>query len=138
MKQKSVPCYVPNGGVHNIINVPMGAFVRLRLKKLVARLLASYSHFETFIAIQPEEADIKLLNALDAIMALNLKPKATRTKARTLLSTHEKNLKPTPQDQEEERINLVGVAISVGLVILLFIIAAHLEYQELVSYSNGL
>lgn len=137
MKQKSVPCYVPNGGVHNIINVPMGAFVRLRLKKLVNKLLGSYKHFETFIAIQPEDADIKLLNALDAIMSLNLKPKQTRTKAKALLAAHEKNLKPTSGVKAEEEINLISLAISVGLIVILFLLAASAEYSENMLY-NGL
>ena len=128
VKQKSVPCYVANGGLHNVINVPFGIFTRLRLHRLVKNCLKSWQHFETMIVIEPEEADIKLLQGLDAFLSLNLKPKSTRSEAVKLLSANEENLKPSRRMIAEEKdFNVVTFAISTGLIVIMFLIGAHIE-----------
>lgn len=135
VKKQSVPCYVRNGGVHNIVNVPFGQFTRLALRKLVQQLLKSAQTFETMFVVEVTEANVKILKALDEILSLNLKPKENRQNAVLLTTAHEKNLKPTArQHGNEEEINLVSLALSCGLLVILFLLAAHVQYLESFVY----
>ena len=77
------------------------------------------------------ERDLALLEGLNKILDLNLKPKENRREARVLTAANEKNLKPTAQEHgSEKEINLVGFSLSCGLIALLFLLASHIEYLE--------
>lgn len=134
-KKQSIPCYVNNGGVHNIVNVPFGQFTRLHLKQFAQELLKSASTFETMYVAQVTEKNLKLLKGLVQILSLNLKPKQNRRGAIVLTAANEKNLKPSvPKQGNDEEVNLVSFALSVGLITLLFLLAAHIEYLESCAY----
>lgn len=132
MKRKiSVPCYVNNGGVHNIVNIPIGQFTRAALKSLCRELLQSAQQFETMFVCEVTERKVKIIKALAEILDLNLKPKENRRKAIVLTTVHEKNLKPSAlQPGNEEEINLVSFSLSCGLITILFLLAAHIQYLE--------
>lgn len=132
MRKISVPCYIKNGGHMHIINVPMGVFVRLRLKRLCDELLARAAVLQTFVAAEATPATLELLRGLSKILSLNLKPKKSREAANTLLADNEINLskKVSLSANEEEEINLVSFAISCGLIAILFLLGAHLNYLE--------
>lgn len=115
----------------HIINVPMGAFVRLRLKKLCEELLARGEALQTFVAAEATPATLTLLRGLSKILSLNLKPKASREKAKNLLSENEKNLSETVRlSANEEDFNLVSFALSCGLIVVIFLLGCHLDYLE--------
>lgn len=132
MKQKtSIPCYVNNGGVHNIVNIPMGQFTRAALKQFCRELLQSAQQFETMFVAEVTDRKLKIIRALAEILDQNLKPKENRRKAMLLTTAHEKNLKPSALQQgKEEEINLVSLSLSCGLITLLFLLAAHIQYLE--------
>ena len=132
MRKSSVPCYVRNGGEHEIINIPMGQFTRWRLKLLVRELLKNGKTLETFVAAKASDATINLLEGLLKILSLNLKPKENRSTAWGLTTATEKNLKPTQRKDgsEEEDLNLVQFAVSCGLVTIAYLIGAMLHYFE--------
>lgn len=132
MKQKtSIPCYVNNGGVHNIVNIPMGQFTRAALKQFCRELLQSAQKFETMFVAEVTDRKLKIIRALAEILDQNLKPKENRRKAMLLTTAHEKNLKPSALQQgNEEEINLVSLSLSCGLITLLFLLAAHIQYLE--------
>lgn len=135
VKKHSIPCYVANGGEHNIVNVPLGIFTRLRLRRFVQQLLKSAQQFETMFVVKFDTKDLQLLQSLDKILSLNLKPKSNRAAAKILTAAGEKNLKPTArQHGKDEFVNLVELSVSLGLIVLLFIVAAHIEYVEALSY----
>lgn len=130
----SVPCYVNNGGVHNIVNIPMGQFTRAALKQFCRELLQSAQQFETMFVAEVTDRRLKIIHALAEILDQNLKPKENRRKAKLLTTVHEKNLKPaTLQQGNEEEINLVSFSLSCGLITLLFLLAAHIQYLENLS-----
>ncbi len=135
MKKQSVPCYVANGGVHNIVNLPLGQFTRWRLKLLVRELLKNGKSLETFVAAKATPHTIKLLEGLAKILDLNLKPKQNREAADILTTATEKNLKPTARPAANTQyLNLVQFSISCGLVVLCYLIGAFLQYMEALSY----
>lgn len=130
-RQISVPCYVRNGGVNNIVNIPMGVFMRQELKALITELLSTQKTLSTFCAAHATERKIKLLKGLHEILSLNLKPKDARKQAETLLTVNEKNLNDgTKMPSNEESVNLVSLAVSCGLIIFLFLVGAHVSYLE--------
>ena len=130
-RKTSIPCYVNNGGVHNIVNIPFGQFTRAALKSFVNELLQSAQQFETMFICKVTDRNLQILKALAEILSFNLKPKENRRKAKLLTTVHEKNLKPSAlQTGNEEEINLVSLSLSLGLITLLFLIAAHIEYLE--------
>ena len=132
--KKSIPCYVPNGGVHNVVNIPMGIFVRAELKKLVAQLLKHHATLQTMVAAPATPRTLTLLRGLDAFLRFDLKPKTPRRMAKVLLTENEKNLKPTAREAGEvESFNFVTFAISCGLIAFIFLLASHLEYLESIS-----
>lgn len=116
----------------HIVNVPMGVFVRLRLKRLCDELLARAATLQTFVAAEATPATLELLRGLSKILSLNLKPKSNREAAKTLLAENEINLseKVSLSANEEEEINLVSFAISCSLIAVLFLLGAHLNYLE--------
>lgn len=132
MRKKSIPCYLPNGGEHNVVNIPMGQFTRARLKQLCRELLENLQTFETMVVAKATTQNVKLIRGLYQILDIDYKPRAARRRAEILTSVYEKNLKPTtPNDGEEELVNLVSLAVSCGLITLLYLLAAHIEYLEL-------
>jgi hypothetical protein len=131
MKKQSVPCYVANGGVHNIVNVPLGQFTRYQLKQLIRELLKTGKTLETFVAAKATKKTIKLLEGLLRILDLNLKPKSSREAAIHLLTEYEENLKPTARRQGKEEVkNLVSFSISCGLITLCYMVGAFLQFLE--------
>lgn len=131
MKKQSVPCYVANGGVHNIVNVPLGQFTRYQLKQLCRELLRTGKTLETFVAAKATTKTIKLLEGLLKILDLNLKPKSSREAAIHLLTDYEENLKPTARRQGKEEVqNLVSFCISCGLISLCYMVGAFLQFLE--------
>lgn len=136
MRKTSIPCYVKNGGVHDVVNIPLGAWTRVRLKHLCRELLKSQSTLQTFCAAKATSHNMALIKGLLEILSLNLKPKSNREAAVVLTSANEKNLKPTQRmkGSDEETTNLVQFSISCGLIALLYLLAAHLEYLEALSY----
>lgn len=131
MKKQSVPCYVANGGVHNIVNVPLGQFTRYQLKQLCRELLRTGKTLETFVAAKATPKTIHLLEGLLKILDLNLKPKSSREAAVHLLTANEKNLKPTARRQGKDEVeNLVSFSISCGLITLCYMVGAFLQYLE--------
>lgn len=135
VKKHSIPCYIANGGVHNVVNVPLGIFQRLRLRRFVHTLLKSAQQFETMFVAKVDEKDLQLLEGLHKILNLDLKPKANRRKAKLLTAAHERNLKPSAaQKSNDEFVNLVSLSLSLGLITLLFLIAARVQYLEALSY----
>ena len=129
MRKKSIPCYIKNGGVHNVVNVPMGIFTRAELCKLVRRLLVSLENLETFVAAEATPRTIKLLQGLDKFLSVDLKSRSSRPDACTVLAVNEKNLKPSqPTNGDETPLNFVDFSIKCGLLVIEYIIAAHLEF----------
>lgn len=135
-KKQSVPCYVRNGGIHGILNIPLGMFSRVRLLNFCKELLKSQSTLETFMAAKATEKNLVLIRGLIQILSLDLKPKENRREAQALTAAVEKNLKPKQRENgsEQEKVNLVQFAISCGLIALIYILAAHLEYLENLNY----
>lgn len=130
-KLKAIPCYVPNGGVHDVVNIPMGKFTRAELKNFCKQLLQSAQQFETMFVATVTPKTLKLLSGLAQLCDIDLKPKSNRRKCQLLTAANEKNLKPSAQAVgNDEKINLVSLSLSLGLITLLFLIAAHLEYLE--------
>lgn len=131
MKQKQIPCYVPDGGVHNVVNVPMGIFTRAELRKLIRELLANWRKFETMVVAPATPRTLKLLQGLDNFLQHDLKLKSSRKVASALLSANEKNLKPRQREQGTDfRQDMLILSLQCGLVVILFLLAAHLEYLE--------
>lgn len=131
MKKQSVPCYIANGGVHNIVNVPLGQFTRYQLKQLIRELLKTGKTLETFVAAKATTKTIKLLEGLLKILDLNLKPKSSREAAVHLLTEYEENLKPAARRQGKIEVeNLVSFSISCGLITLCYMVGAFLQYLE--------
>lgn len=89
----------------------------------------------TFVAAEATPRILALLEGLTHILSLNLKPKAVRKKEQCWYAAYEKNLKQKQlQLEEDEVVNLVHAAISFGLIAIIFLIAAFLEYSELAQY----
>lgn len=131
MKKVQVPCYLRNGGKHQIVNVPFGIFTRVELRKLVRELLDRHKTLQTFVAAEATPRTIALLQGLEHILSMNLKPKTLRQKEQCWYAAHEKNLKQlTTQYGTDEVVNLVQVAVSCSLVAILFLLAAHLDYLQ--------
>lgn len=129
MRQKSIPCYVNNFGVHNVLNIPLGMFQRITLKKFLRELDKRQREFQTFFVAEATPATISLVRGLLQILEINLKLKGTRRKAEQLLTAHEKNLKHIEAlDNQQAEQNLVALSISCGLIGLCFLLAAHIEY----------
>lgn len=136
MKKQSVPCYVNNGGVHNIVNLPLGQFSRYQLKSLCKELLSHLETLETFVAAKATPQNITLLRGLVELLSLNLKPKVNRRMAMVLTSANEKNLKPTAPSETngESEVNLVDFAVKFSLLALLFVLSSMLQYCESLNY----
>ena len=131
MKKIQVPCYLRNGGKHQIVNVPFGIFTRVELRKLVHELLSRQKTLQTFFAAEATPRTIALLQGLEHILSMNLKPKAIRQKEKCWYAANEKNLRQlTRQCETDEVVYLVQVACSCGLIIILFLIAAHLDFLQ--------
>lgn len=127
--KKSIPCYIANGGVHNVVNFPMGVFMRGEMKKLCRELLKNLDCLQTFVAAEATPRTIKLLRGLSAMLEVDLKPIKNRRMAKRLLSANEKNLKPSEmKNGSDDDFNMVDFAVSCGLIGLLYILSAHLEY----------
>lgn len=134
-KVQSVPCYLRNGGEHNVVNIPMGIFVRLKLKKLCKELLRTQKTLGTFCACTAEKEKIQLLEGLVKILSLDLKPTNSRREGKHLLTENEKNLSQSDRQVSHEKVvNLVSFSLSCGLIALLFLLASHLEYLEQFNY----
>lgn len=135
MNKKSIPCYVKNFGVHNVLNIPFGMNQRIQLKKFLRELDSRQREFETMFVAKATAANIILVRGLMKILDIDFKRKTTRSKAVKLLSAHEKNLKQNRTGTNEpEDINLVDFALSCGLLAILFMLAAHMEYIEITLY----
>lgn len=131
MNKKQIPCYLPNGGTHQIVNVPLGIFTRAELRRLVRELLDHHKQLGTFIAAEATPRVLSLLNGLHVILGLNLKPAAVRRKAAYWYAANEKNLKRLAVNEETgEVVDLVKVAASFGLIAIIFLIVAHLDYLQ--------
>lgn len=132
LHSKSLPCYIANGGAHGIVNVPMGIFTRLELKKLVRVLLQHHRTLGTFVAAPASPRTLQLLRGLEAFLEFDLKPKAERSEAEKLLAVNEKNLSQakTLSGSGGEPFNMVTFAVSCGLIAFLFMLQAHLNYLE--------
>lgn len=131
MSKKSIPCYIPNGGEHFIVNFPMGQFARVRLKVFLRELLQNLGTFETMFVAKATKENTQLVTGLYNLLCLDLKPKASRFKANALLAANEKNLKPSEGETAiEESLNLVSFAVKCGLIVACFLLAAHLEYLQ--------
>ena len=129
--KKSIPCYVPNGGEHFVVNIPMGIFTRVRLKNLCKELLQNLQTFETMIVAKATKKNVQILEGLVKILDLDYKPLANRSAAQTLLTAVEKNLKPTATSHEdEEEVNLISFSVSCGLIAVIFMLVAHLDYLQ--------
>lgn len=128
---KSIPCYIPNGGEHFIVNLPLGQFTRVRLKLFCKEQLKNLQTFETMLVAKATAQNVQLLRGLLALLELDLKPKVNRTKAENLTSANEENLKPCARAQRNERIvNMVTFAGQCGLILLMFLLVFHLNYLE--------
>lgn len=136
MKKKSIPCYVNNGGVHNVVNLPLGQYARWQLKLLCKELLAHLEKLETFVAAKATQQNVTVIRGLLQILSLDLKPKGNRREAEILTTAYEKNLKPSQPllANEEEELNLVDFAVKVSLVAILFILGGMLQYFESLNY----
>lgn len=135
MRKKSIPCYIANGGEHDVVNIPLGQFTRWRLKLLVHELLRTRQTLETFVAAKATPKNVQLLEALAKILALNLKPKENRAAAITLQSAVEKNLKPKAASADtDETINLVQFSIKCGLIVVCFLVGAFMQQCEGIIY----
>ena len=131
MKHRQIPCYVPDGGVHNVVNIPMGIFTRAELRRLIRELLANWRKFETMVVAPATPRTLKLLQGLDNFLQHDLKLKRNREDALTLLAANEKNLKPRKRELGEDfRQDMLLLSLQCGLVVILFLLAAHLEYLE--------
>lgn len=131
MSKKSVPCYIPNGGEHFIVNIPLGQFTRVRLKNFCKELLANLQTFETMFVAKATEKNVQLLQGLVSLLDIDFKPKENRRAAIELTAANEKNLKPSDVNRRNERIvNLVSLSIKCGLILLMFLLVFHLNYLE--------
>lgn len=131
MSKKSVPCYIPNGGEHFIVNIPLGQFTRVRLKHFCREQLQNLQTFETMLVAKATQQNVKLLRGLLALLEIDFKPKENRGAALTLTAENEKNLKPSmPLAGSERIVNLVDVSVKFGLIVILFLLAFHLNYLE--------
>ena len=131
MSKKSIPCYIPNGGEHFIVNIPLGQFTRVRLKNFCKELLDNLQTFETMFVAEATERNRKLLESLVQILDIDFKPLSNRGKAEVLTTAAEENLKPTQRSVSKERVvNLVDLSVKFGLIILLFAFVFHLNYLE--------
>ena len=81
MSKKSVPCYIPNGGEHFIVNLPLGQFTRARLKVFLRELLQNLGTFETMFVAKATKENAQLVTGLYNLLCLDLKPKSSRFKA---------------------------------------------------------
>lgn len=130
-KLQSVPCYIRNGGVHNILNLPLGINARATLAKICKELLITQKTLQTFCACHVSQAELQLLSGLVKILQTDLRPKANREAVRVCLSENEKNLNRSKREAgKDEVVNLVSLSVSVGLIALLFLFGAHVEYLE--------
>lgn len=135
MAKKSIPCYIPNGGEHFVINIPFGFFQRVQLKRLVNELLERGQVLGTFVAAEASAQNLRLLKGLARILDIDLKPIERRREAEALLAANEENLKQflgRPANLED--VNLVSLSVSCGLIVALFLLAAHLEYLQNASF----
>lgn len=131
MSKKSVPCYIPNGGEHFIVNIPLGQFTRVRLKNFCKELLANLQTFETMFVAKATQRNIMLLQGLVALLDIDYKPKKNRAQAIELTAANEENLKPETCVVSDERVvNVVDLSVRFGLIVLLFLAAFHLNYLE--------
>lgn len=125
----SIPCYVTNGGVHDVVNIPLGMWQRIELRKLIRELLTHQKNLVTILAANATPQAVQVLKGLYEILGLDLRPQATRGKATALLTENEKNLKQSAkQVSESSFVNLVSFSVSCGLIAILFLVAAHIEY----------
>lgn len=131
MSKKSIPCYIPNGGEHFIVNIPMGQFTRVRLKNFCKELLSNLQTFETMFVAQATEKNRQLLEGLVSLLEIDFKPKENRRAAELLTTANEENLKPSRREIGNERfVNLVSLSVKAGLIILMFLFVFHLNYLE--------
>ena len=131
MSKKSIPCYIPNGGEHFVVNIPMGQFTRVRLKNFCKELLENLQTFETMFVAKATERNVKLLQGLVQLLDIDFKPKENRRAAIELTTANEKNLKPEEAARRNERIvNLVSLSVKCGLILLMFLFVFHLNYLE--------
>lgn len=131
MSKKSIPCYIPNGGEHFIVNIPMGQFTRARLKNFCKELLENLQTFETMFVAKATEKNVQLLQGLVSLLDIDFKPKENRRAAIELTAANEKNLKPLEVARRNERIvNLVSLSVKCGLILLMFLLVFHLNYLE--------
>ena len=131
MSKKSIPCYIPNGGEHFIVNIPMGQFTRARLKNFCKELLENLQTFETMFVAKATEKNVQLLQGLISLLDIDFKPKENRRAAMELTTANEKNLKPLEVTRRNERIvNLVLLSVKAGLIVLMFLFVFHLNYLE--------
>lgn len=131
MRKTSIPCYVKNGGVHEVVNIPLGQFTRHQLKKLCRELLKSAKTLETFVAAKATPKTINVLEGLLAILDLNLKPKTAREAANNLTTAYEENLKQDKRELgQQQTVNLVDFSIKCGLIVFCYLMSAMLAYFE--------
>lgn len=132
MKRKTcVPCYVKNGGLHNIVNVPLGLFTRAKLLNLCRELLKHQKSLETFFAAKATPETVFLLQGLVRLLSLDLKPKKNRAEGQILTTALDKNLSPGRSSEADfEELNLVDFAVKCGVIALLFALGMFLEYLE--------
>lgn len=114
-----------------IVNIPLGQFTRVRLKYFLREQLKNLQTFETMLVAKATEQNVRLIKGLLALLEIDFKPKKNRCAAKTLTDENEKNLKPSVTDFGDEHIvNIIDLSVKFGLVVVLFLLAFHLNYLE--------
>lgn len=122
---KHLPVYIPNGGMHDVLNVPISFAQRVTITRLLRNLLNSKQILETMMAVEAREDYEIVCHGLLEIFATDFRRKKNRESVRTLLAANEKNLSSTPSNhEEEEEFDMVQFGIACGLITFIFLFAA--------------
>lgn len=117
---KHLPIYIQNGGIHDVLNVPIGLYQRATLVKLFRRLLKSQATLETMLACEARKEFISVCSGLLEILTTDFRLRTNRQKIHDCMSAHEENLK------SENNFDIYQFAIATGLVTACFLLAAAL------------
>lgn len=120
---KKLPCYIENGGYHDVLNVPMSLPMRASLVQLCRRLIASQAKLDTIMAAEYRPQFLSVSKALVQILTADFRRKANRRAVVDCYAAHEKNLKSeTARDCDD--FDIFQFAIAVGLVGSIFLFAS--------------
>lgn len=131
MRKQSVPCYIANGGVRQIVNVPMSWLVRVKLLQFCKELKRHGRSLETFYAAQVSAERDRLLDAMITILGTNFKLKNARSAYPSLTTAKEKKPKSSQEVLDINEVNMVDLSIKCGLIVALFLLGSFIQYLEL-------